>query len=89
MTLMFAAVIAVFAIVGCEKPSEVVVDDSMVVLADSQKDDITVNPSGETLTIRFTAALDWTVRVPEGADWIEVSPGSGWNGQAESQSRCQ
>lgn len=82
MTLMFAAVIAVFAIVGCEKPSEVVVDDSMVVLADSQKDDITVNPSGETLTIRFTAALDWTVRVPEGADWIEVSPVEGVAGMA-------
>lgn len=82
MTLMFAAVIAVFAIVGCEKPSEVVVDDSMVVLADSQKDNLTVDPSGEILTIRFTAALDWSVRVPEGSDWLEVSPMEGVAGMA-------
>lgn len=79
---MSAAVMALFAIAGCEKNSEEIeaVDDSMIVLADSQKDNIVVDPSGEILTIRFTAAAQWSVRIPDGSDWLHPTPEAGEEG---------
>ena len=80
MILTLAMLFVVVA--GCEKTPEGSVDETLIQLSGSQKESLDVAPAGETLTIRFTAAADWTVRVAGKADWLKISPAEGAAGMA-------
>ena len=83
LMLMILTVAMLFVVVaGCEKAPEVSVDETLIQLAGSQKENLDVAPEGESFTIRFTAAADWTVRVAGKADWLEISPVEGVAGMA-------
>lgn len=82
MLMILTVAMLVFVVAGCEKAPEVSVDETLIQLAGSQKENLDVAPEGESFTIRFTAAADWTVRVAGKADWLEISPTEGAAGMA-------
>ena len=62
MLIILTLAMLFVVVAGCEKTPEVSVDETLIQLAGSQKESLDVAPEGESLTIRFTAAADWTVR---------------------------
>lgn len=83
LMLMILTLAMLFVVVaGCEKAPEASVDETLIQLAGSQSESLDVAPAGESLTIRFTAAADWTVRVAGKADWLKISPTEGAAGMA-------
>ena len=82
MSLFFTAVVLSLVLLSCEKTPDPVVDDSLIELSGSQKDNTEIKPEGESVTIRFTAAEAWTIRAKGQADWLEVDPAEGAAGMA-------
>ena len=82
MLIILTLAMLFVVVAGCEKTPEVSVDETLIQLAGSQKESLDVAPAGESLTIRFTAAADWTVRVAGKADWLKISPAEGAAGMA-------
>lgn len=91
MYLMLSAAVAALLSVSCEEvaPEPGVTDDSMIELAGSHGESLEVDPSGEIITIRFTAAAQWNARVSDNSDWLELSPKEGEAGMARLKVNIQ
>lgn len=82
MLMILTVAMLLVVVAGCEKTPEGSVDETLIQLAGSQKEILDVAPAGESMTIRFTAAAEWTARVAGKADWLVISPAEGAAGMA-------